>query len=130
MSTMRAVVIEATGAPDVMNITEIEQPSPANSEFLVKVIAAGVNPIDAKTRDGRGVSGLLTYPANMLGTPAISVPAGFEREGVPVGLQIAGGLHAEALVIRAAAAFEAARPWAGKRPPEFEIEETAVEVDG
>lgn len=63
---------------------------------------------------------LLTYPTNMLGTPAISVPAGFESEGVPVGLQIAGGLHAEALVIRAAAAFEAARPWTDRRPPDPE----------
>ena len=60
---------------------------------------------------------LLTYPTNMLGTPAISVPAGFDSEGMPVGLQIAGGLHAEAAVIRAAAAFEAARPWADRRPP-------------
>lgn len=63
---------------------------------------------------------LLTYPANMLGTPAITVPAGFESKGVPVGLQIAGGLHAEALVVRAAAAFEAARPWTGRRPTEAE----------
>ena len=70
---------------------------------------------------------LLTYPTNMLGTPAISVPAGFESEGVPVGLQIAGGLHSEALVIRAAAAFEAARPWAGRRPSDFD-DETIAEV--
>ncbi|MFT3863748.1 MAG: amidase family protein [Solirubrobacterales bacterium] len=72
---------------------------------------------------------LLTYPTNMLGTPAISVPAGLEREGVPVGLQIAGGLHDEALVIRAAAAFEAARPWAGRRPTDFESTETTAEVE-
>ena len=61
---------------------------------------------------------LLTYPTNMLGTPAISVPAGFDSEGMPVGLQIAGGLHAETQVIRAAAAFEAARPWVQHRPAE------------
>ena len=60
---------------------------------------------------------LLTYPANLLGTPAISVPAGFGSTGMPVGLQIAGGLHADAGVIRAAAAFERARPWAQHRPP-------------
>jgi aspartyl-tRNA(Asn)/glutamyl-tRNA(Gln) amidotransferase subunit A len=70
---------------------------------------------------------LLTYPNNMLGTPAISVPAGFESTGVPVGMQIAGGLHAEALVIRAAAAFEAARPWADRRPPDPEPAATMKE---
>lgn len=63
---------------------------------------------------------LLTYPTNMLGTPAITVPAGFDAEGMPVGLQIAGGLHAEALVISAAASFESARPWAQSRPTSFE----------
>lgn len=59
---------------------------------------------------------LLTYPYNMLGVPAITVPAGFTSEGTPVGLQIAGRLHGDAAVLRAAANFEAARPWAEVRP--------------
>jgi aspartyl-tRNA(Asn)/glutamyl-tRNA(Gln) amidotransferase subunit A len=44
------------------------------------------------------------------------VPCGFSAGGLPVGLQIVGGRYADALVLRAAAAFEAARPWAAKRP--------------
>lgn len=59
---------------------------------------------------------LLTYPYNMLGTPAITVPAGFTTDGRPVGLQIAGRLHADATVLRAAANFERARPWAHRVP--------------
>jgi Asp-tRNA(Asn)/Glu-tRNA(Gln) amidotransferase A subunit family amidase len=59
---------------------------------------------------------LLTYPFNMLGVPAITVPAGFTADGRPVGLQIAGKLHGDAAVLRAAAAFETARPWADRRP--------------
>lgn len=59
---------------------------------------------------------LLTYPYNMMTTPAITVPAGFTSDGRPVGLQIAGGLHADASVLRAAAHFEAARPWTGHIP--------------
>jgi Asp-tRNA(Asn)/Glu-tRNA(Gln) amidotransferase A subunit family amidase len=59
---------------------------------------------------------LLTYPFNMLGVPAITVPAGFTTDGRPVGLQIAGTLHGDAAVLRAAANFEAARPWADRRP--------------
>lgn len=55
---------------------------------------------------------LLTYPFNMLTTPAISVPAGMTSDGRPVGLQIAGGHLADAKVLRGAANFERARPWA------------------
>lgn len=59
---------------------------------------------------------VLTFPFNMLTTPAISVPAGFTADGRPVGLQIAGRQHADAAVLRAAANFERARPWAQQRP--------------
>lgn len=58
-----------------------------------------------------------TYPFNLTGEPAISVPAGLSSDGLPVGLQIVGSRFTEGLVLRAAAAFEAAQPWSGKRPP-------------
>lgn len=58
-----------------------------------------------------------TFPMNMTGQPAASVPAGFTADGLPVGLQITGRHLADASVITAAAAFEAARPWAGREPP-------------
>lgn len=60
---------------------------------------------------------LVTYAITMAGLPAISVPAGFTAAGLPVGMQIVGGRHAEALVLRAAAAFEELAPWADRRPP-------------
>lgn len=60
----------------------------------------------------------LTYAVTVVGLPAISVPCGFTREGLPVGLQIVGRWRDEAGVLRAAAAFEAAAPWAHLRPPE------------
>jgi Asp-tRNA(Asn)/Glu-tRNA(Gln) amidotransferase A subunit family amidase len=60
---------------------------------------------------------LLTYAFNVTGQPAISVPAGWTTDGLPIGLQIVGRRHADALVLRAAAAFEAAAPWAQRRPP-------------
>ncbi|MGI4879068.1 MAG: amidase [Janthinobacterium lividum] len=52
-----------------------------------------------------------TYPFNWTGQPAASVPAGWTSTGLPVGLQIVGRHLNDALVLRAAAAFEAARPW-------------------
>ena len=58
-----------------------------------------------------------TYPFNLTGEPAITVPAGWSQAGLPVGLQIVGPRFAEGRVLRAAAAFEAAQPWADRRPP-------------
>jgi aspartyl-tRNA(Asn)/glutamyl-tRNA(Gln) amidotransferase subunit A len=58
-----------------------------------------------------------TYPFNLTGQPAATVPAGFTADALPVGLQIVGAHLADGLVLRAAAAFEAARPWAQHRPP-------------
>lgn len=58
-----------------------------------------------------------SYPFNMAQNPAISVPCGFTSAGLPVGLQIVGQRLDDAGVLRAAYAFEAARPWADRRPP-------------
>jgi aspartyl-tRNA(Asn)/glutamyl-tRNA(Gln) amidotransferase subunit A len=58
-----------------------------------------------------------TYPFNLTGQPAISVPCGFTADGLPVGLQLVGRRWEDALVLRAGAAFEAARPWAHLWPP-------------
>ena len=58
-----------------------------------------------------------TYPFNLTGQPAASVPAGFTANGLPVGLQIVGRRFADAAVLRASAAFERLRPWAQQRPP-------------
>lgn len=57
-----------------------------------------------------------TFPFNMTGQPAASVPCGFTSEGLPVALQIVGRWHADTLVLQAAAAFEQAQPWAGLWP--------------
>jgi aspartyl-tRNA(Asn)/glutamyl-tRNA(Gln) amidotransferase subunit A len=52
-----------------------------------------------------------TMLANLCWNPAISVPAGFTAEGLPVGLQIMGRRHADDVVLRLARLFEQARPW-------------------
>ena len=53
-----------------------------------------------------------TYPFNLTGNPAASIPCGFTGDGLPVGLQMVTGTNRETDLLRAAAAFETARPWA------------------
>jgi Asp-tRNA(Asn)/Glu-tRNA(Gln) amidotransferase A subunit family amidase len=57
-----------------------------------------------------------TYPFNLTGQPAASVPVGFTEAGLPVGLQIVGRRHADRTVLAAAGAFEAACPWVERHP--------------
>jgi aspartyl-tRNA(Asn)/glutamyl-tRNA(Gln) amidotransferase subunit A len=52
-----------------------------------------------------------TYPFNLTGQPAATVPCGFASDGMPVGLQIVGRWRDDATVLAASAAFEAAEPW-------------------
>ncbi|PYM15379.1 MAG: amidase [Candidatus Rokuibacteriota bacterium] len=71
--------------------------------------------------DGRPVTNGLqwfpfTYPFNLTGQPAITVPCGFTSDGLPVGLQIVGRRYADLTVLRAARAFELASPWTERRP--------------
>ena len=58
-----------------------------------------------------------TYPFNITGQPAASIPCGFASDGLPVGLQIVGRWRDDVTVLRASAAFEALAPWTDKRPP-------------
>ncbi len=55
-------------------------------------------------------------PFNLTGTPAISVPMGFSKNGLPMGLQVLGKRFDEAMVYRIAQAYEAATGWHLRRP--------------
>ena len=57
------------------------------------------------------LSDVYTTPASLAGLPAVAVPAGFDEQGLPLSLQITGRPFAEAEVLRAARAFEAAGDW-------------------
>jgi aspartyl-tRNA(Asn)/glutamyl-tRNA(Gln) amidotransferase subunit A len=90
--------------------------TPAAAVAPFPVGQAGLNEIR-----GRAVSPLrwmpFTFPFNLTGQPAATVPAGFTASGLPVGLQIVGRRHADRTVLAASAAFEAAAPWTARRPP-------------
>ena len=60
---MRALVIDRTGGPDELHLAELPLPVPVSDELLVRVVAAGINPIDAKTRAGSGAAAAIGgYP--------------------------------------------------------------------
>ena len=61
-----------------------------------------------------------TRPVNVWGLPAISVPCGFSRGGLPIGLQIVGPHWGEALILQLAHSYEQATDW-HKRRPELSI---------
>ncbi len=75
-----------------------------------------VGPSEVAGRKVTHLGWTLCYPFNYSGQPAVSVPAGWTATGLPVGLQIVGRRLEDALVLRAAATFEALRPWATRRP--------------
>jgi len=58
-----------------------------------------------------------TFPFNLTGQPAASIPCGMTPGGLPAGLQIVGGLYDDVTVMRAARAFEEASPWNFPREP-------------
>jgi aspartyl-tRNA(Asn)/glutamyl-tRNA(Gln) amidotransferase subunit A len=91
--------------------------------LLTPTVTAPPPPVKVEAHEqiaGRKVTRLgwlaFTFPLSLIGYPAASVPCGWTREGLPVGLQIVAPRLADALVLRAAAAFEAMAPWAQKRP--------------
>jgi aspartyl-tRNA(Asn)/glutamyl-tRNA(Gln) amidotransferase subunit A len=57
-----------------------------------------------------------TYPFNMTHQPAATVPCGFSGAGLPIGVQVVGPRHADARVLAACAAIEAALPWRDRWP--------------
>jgi len=66
-----------------------------------------------------------TFPFNLTHMPAASVPAGWSRRGLPIGLQIVGRRLEDLTVLQASAAFEAARPWIDRCPHLADIPRSA-----
>ena len=64
-----------------------------------------------------------THPFNLSGNPAITLPAGFSSDGLPIAIQLVGRRGEDALLLRAAALFEQSRTWADRRPHIPEIDD-------
>ena len=87
------------------------------------VLLAPTTPVVASLREGSDAVERapqltrFTAPFNLTGLPAISLPCGFTRQGLPIGLQLVARPWAEANLLRAAHAYEAATEWHLRRPP-------------
>ncbi|MEA9986876.1 MULTISPECIES: NADP-dependent oxidoreductase [Subtercola] len=81
---MRAAVIDATGSPEVLHVSTVRLPERINAEVLVKVAAAGVNPLDAKTRAGRGVSAAIPSFPYIVGQDFSGIVIESPYEGHPL----------------------------------------------
>jgi NADPH:quinone reductase-like Zn-dependent oxidoreductase len=64
---MKAITQQSFGGPEVLVVSEVDRPEPLPTEILVRVHAAGVNPVDWKTREGGGMAGVLGEPPFILG---------------------------------------------------------------
>lgn len=63
---------------------------------------------------------VFTVPVNLAGLPAISLPAGFDQSGLPIGLQLIGPYLKEANILSAAHAYQKVTDWHQRIPGDYE----------
>jgi len=89
--------------------------------LVMPTVPVAAPPAPAEGAGGSGVvKGTLlrnTYPFNLAGFPALSVPCGFTSAGLPIGLQIVGRPHEDLTVLRVGHYYQQASAWHAKRPP-------------
>lgn len=92
MSTMQAVVQHRLGGSEVLAVETVPRPVPLPTEVLVRVHAAGVNPVDWKTREGHGMAGVLGEPPFVVGWDVAGVveEVGFGVTTLAVGDRVYG----------------------------------------
>ncbi|HEX5164746.1 MAG TPA: amidase family protein, partial [Thermomicrobiales bacterium] len=116
-----------TAADYLLAVDDIQQFSRVLAQFLTGVDlwltpTLGEPPIPVGTLSDT----FTAYPAwvaNVTGNPAMSVPLYWDADGLPIGVSFLARFGDEATLIRLASQLEAARPWAGRTPPIFAVEE-------
>ena len=112
-------VIHRTGRIVARFFTRLRHPALAD-DVPAALSARGPRHDDRRPeRYAQAVLGTIGFTSlfNQAGTPAMSVPLGWSRDGLPIGIQFAAPYGDEATLFRLAAQLEAAEPWAGRRPP-------------
>ncbi|WP_454631740.1 amidase [Bradyrhizobium cenepequi] len=96
------------------SVDAIITPTVAVTAFEAGTI--GVDLIDGQPVDRHLGWSPFSWPINLAGLPAATVPCGFDADGMPIGFQIVAPWLEESTIFRIAAAFEQARPWADHWP--------------
>ena len=80
--------------------------------------------LGAKTADPvqMYLNDIFTVAGNLTGAPALSIPCGFDRNGLPIGLQLQGNYFAEGLILNAAHRFQQATDWHRREPADIALE--------
>lgn len=91
-SSMRAITQQRFGGAENLTLTTVARPTPLPTEVLIRVTAAGVNPVDWKTRQGQGMAGILGEPPFILGWDVAGVveEIGFGVTTLKVGDRVFG----------------------------------------
>ena len=95
---------------DVMLLPTVPEPA----MMLGRINAAAPDPFAQLLDSGRLTT--FTMPFNLSGQPAMSVPLGTSREGLPIGVQLVAPFGREDVLFRLASQLEAAAPWADRHP--------------
>jgi aspartyl-tRNA(Asn)/glutamyl-tRNA(Gln) amidotransferase subunit A len=106
---LRGRFVEAFGRVDLL-LT----PTVAVTAFAAGTL--GVSRIDGRDVDPHLGWSPFSWPINLAGLPAATVPCGFDEDGLPIGLQLIAPWLEEARIFRVAAALESTRPWASAWP--------------
>ena len=85
--------------------------SPTSTSCAFKLGERSDDPVQMYLND------IFTSPVNLSGLPGMSIPCGFSREGLPIGLQIIGRPLDEGRMLNVAYAYEQATEWKTRRPP-------------
>jgi aspartyl-tRNA(Asn)/glutamyl-tRNA(Gln) amidotransferase subunit A len=113
-ATHRRMVLRGRFLELFRQIDVLVTPTVAVTAFAAGTI--GVDHIDGRKVDRHLGWSPFSWPINLAGLPAATVPCAFDRDGLPVGLQIVAPWLAEDTILSVAAAFEQARPWANIWP--------------
>ena len=92
-------------------------PSSPVAAWRIDAETVSLNGVEYPTRGpGSRMTSRCTSPSNATGLPAMSIPCGFTREGLPIGLQLIGRAFEEPLLYQVAHAYEAVSPARERRP--------------
>jgi aspartyl-tRNA(Asn)/glutamyl-tRNA(Gln) amidotransferase subunit A len=115
VATHRRMIMRGRFAELFRNIDALVTPSVAVTAFAAGSI--GVDEIDGRKIDRHLGWSPFSWPINLAGLPAATVPCGCDHDGLPIGMQIVAPWLAEDTILSIAAAFEQAHPWTNVWPP-------------